>query len=84
VGVSGLAYVWERAGARAVVASLWSAPDQESSQINRAFYANLQKGLDKAEAMRQAKLALIHSGKEIHPFSWAPFIVIGDAAPLAK
>jgi CHAT domain-containing protein len=34
--------------------------------------------------MRQAKLALIHSGKEIHPFSWAPFIVIGDAAPLAK
>ncbi|WP_072061551.1 CHAT domain-containing protein [Synechococcus sp. GFB01] len=85
VGLSGLAYVWERAGARAVVASLWSAPDTESSQINKAFYANLKAGMDKAEAMRQAKLTVMHSRAEgLHPFLWAPFIVIGDAAPLAK
>jgi CHAT domain-containing protein/predicted negative regulator of RcsB-dependent stress response len=61
VGLSGLAYVWERAGARAVVASLWSAPDTESSLINKAFYANLKTGMDKAEAMRQAKISLLRS-----------------------
>jgi CHAT domain-containing protein/Tfp pilus assembly protein PilF len=84
LGLSSLAYIWERAGARAVVANLWSTPDQASSQLNQAFYANLQAGLDKAESMRQAKLTLIHSDKPIHPNSWAPLILIGDPAPLAK
>jgi CHAT domain-containing protein len=83
VGVSGLAYVWERAGARAVVASLWSAADAESAQITKAFYGNLKAGMDKAEAMRQAKLALLRPDPDgLHPYLWAPFIVIGDAAPL--
>ncbi len=83
VGLSGLAYVWERAGARAVVASLWSAVDAESAQITKAFYGNLKSGMDKAEAMRQAKLALLRSDPDgLHPYLWAPFIVIGDAAPL--
>lgn len=83
VGLSGLAYVWERAGARAVVASLWSAVDAESAQVTKAFYGNLKAGMDKAEAMRQAKLALLRRDPDgMHPFLWAPFIVIGDAAPL--
>jgi CHAT domain-containing protein len=82
VALSGLASVWERAGARAVVASLWSARDEESSTINQAFYANLKAGMDKAEAMRQAKLALLRRHPEgMHPYLWAPFIVIGDSAP---
>jgi CHAT domain-containing protein/tetratricopeptide (TPR) repeat protein len=85
VGLSGLAYVLERAGARAVVASLWNALDKESSQLNQDFYANLKTGMDKAEAMRQAKLSLLRSSPEgVHPNAWAPFIVIGDAAPLGR
>ncbi|PZV19980.1 MAG: hypothetical protein DCF18_14920 [Cyanobium sp.] len=85
VGLSGLAYVLERAGARAVVASLWSAADAESAQITKAFYGNLKAGMDKAEAMRQAKLALLRRDPDgRHPYLWAPFIVIGDAAPLAR
>ena len=83
VGLSGLAYVWERAGARAVVASLWSAVDAESAQVTKAFYGNLKAGMDKAEAMRQAKLELLRRDPDgLHPYLWAPFIVIGDAAPL--
>jgi CHAT domain-containing protein len=84
VGVSGLAYVWERAGARAVVASLWNADDQKSSQLIPAFYTNLQAGMDKADAMRQAKLQLIRNDADLHPSRWAPFIVIGDASPLGQ
>ncbi len=85
VGLSGLAYVWERAGAKAVVASLWSAADAESAQITKAFYRNLKAGMDKAQAMQQAKLTLLRRDPDgLHPYLWAPFIVIGDAAPLAR
>ena len=56
-----------------------------SSAITQAFYANLKAGMDKAEAMRQAKLTLLRSDPDgLHPYLWAPLIVIGDAAPLAK
>ncbi len=82
--ISGLAYVLERAGAKAVIASLWNAPDKIefedqpdeliSSEIMTRFYDNLKKGMSKAEAMRQAKLSQI----ERHPCFWSPLILIGD------
>jgi CHAT domain-containing protein len=73
--ISGLAYVLERAGAKSVIASLWSAEDGTTADIMIQFYQNLQKGMTKTEAMRQAKLSNINS----HPFFWSPFILIGDA-----
>ena len=89
VGLAGLAYVWERAGAKTTLASLWNATDfvQHSQQnspelptaaILNQFYANLQQGMTKAEALRQAKLAHI----DLHPFFWAAFILIGDGQEL--
>ncbi|NCS24239.1 MAG: tetratricopeptide repeat protein [Microcystis aeruginosa BS13-02] len=85
VGLAGLAYVWERAGAKTTLASLWNATDfvqysqQNSPELPTAailnqFYTNLQQGMTKAEALRQAKLAHI----DLHPFFWAAFILIGD------
>ena len=73
--ISGLAYIFERAGAKSVIASLWNAEDNISSEIMRQFYDNLQKGMSKSEAMRQAKLSQI----DTHPRFWSPFILIGDA-----
>jgi CHAT domain-containing protein/Flp pilus assembly protein TadD len=73
--ISGLAYVLERAGAKSVIASLWNAEDNTTAAIMIQFYQNLQKGMTKSEAMRQAKLSNINS----HPFFWSPFILIGDA-----
>jgi CHAT domain-containing protein/uncharacterized protein HemY len=75
--ISGLAYVLERAGARSVIASLWSAEDTTSAEIMTRFYQNLQKGMNKSEAMREAKLSLIE--KYPHPYFWSPFILIGAA-----
>ncbi len=73
--ISGLAYVLERAGAKAVIASLWNAEDNTSAEIMVQFYRHLQQGMNKSEAMRQAKLSQI----ERHPWFWSPFILIGDA-----
>ncbi|MFM7474925.1 MAG: CHAT domain-containing protein, partial [Microcystis aeruginosa] len=73
--ISGLAYVLERAGAKSVIASLWSAEDKTSAEIMTQFYQNLKNGMTKSEAMQKAKLSQIKS----HPFFWSPFILIGAA-----
>jgi len=73
--ISGVAYVFERAGAQAVMASLWSVADSTTKDLMVEFYQNINKGMSKNEALRQAKLSQI----ERHPFYWSPFILIGDA-----
>jgi CHAT domain-containing protein len=73
--VAGLAYLFERAGARAVIATLWSVEDNAAKELMVDFYRSLGTGVSKAEALRQAKLSRIDK----HPFYWAPFIMIGDA-----
>ncbi len=72
---AGITYLFERAGARSVIASLWLAKDEETKELMIAFYQNLKKGMTKGEALRQAKLSLIDK----HPLYWSPFILIGDA-----
>ncbi|MGF1675667.1 MAG: CHAT domain-containing protein [Rivularia sp. (in: cyanobacteria)] len=73
--ISGLAYLFERAGAKATIASLWSADDKTTQTIMVQFYQNIKKGMSKDEALRQAKLSQIDS----HPFFWSAFVLIGDA-----
>ena len=73
--ISGVAYVFERAGAQAVMASLWNVDDAATKDLMVQFYQNINKGMSKNEALRQAKLSQITR----HPFYWSPFILIGDA-----
>ncbi|WP_339381580.1 CHAT domain-containing protein [Brasilonema bromeliae] len=73
--ITGLAYLFERAGARAVIANLWSIEDKTTQEIMVQFYRNLKQGMSKSEALRQAKLSQINS----HPFFWSSFVLIGDA-----
>ncbi|MEG5231490.1 CHAT domain-containing tetratricopeptide repeat protein [Microcoleus sp. B3-D3] len=73
--ISGVAYIFERAGAQAVMASLWSVDDSATKDLMVQFYQNINKGMSKNEALRQAKLSQIQR----HPFYWSPFILIGDA-----
>lgn len=73
--IAGVAYIFERAGAKAVIASLWSGEDNAMKDVMVAFYQNLKKGMNKGEALRGAKLSQINS----HPYFWSPLILIGDA-----
>ncbi|NET52083.1 MAG: CHAT domain-containing protein [Merismopedia sp. SIO2A8] len=73
--IAGIAYLFERAGAKSVMASLWNAEDDTTKDIMVQFYENLKQGMSKGEALRQAKLSQV----ERHPFFWSPFILIGDA-----
>ncbi|MDY7016407.1 MAG: CHAT domain-containing protein, partial [Cyanobacteriota bacterium] len=58
--ILGLGYQFQRAGARATMASLWSVDDGGTQTLMNAFYEALQQdGMTKAEALRQAQMALI-------------------------
>ncbi|MGC1199059.1 MAG: tetratricopeptide repeat protein [Geitlerinemataceae cyanobacterium] len=57
--ILGLGYQMQRAGARAAIASLWAVNDGGTQVLMNGFYRGLQGGMTKAEALRQAQIALI-------------------------
>jgi len=76
-GVSGLRQAFHVAGAKAVLASLWQVPDRQTAELVTAFFTELEKGGDQAEALRRAQLRVIGRRRELdgaaHPFFWAAF-----------
>ena len=79
-GVRGLARAILHAGSRSVVCSLWKVEDRATADLMAAAYAELGakqgRPVPVAEAVRTAKLRLLHDGWA--PFYWAPFVVIGE------
>ncbi|MBE9138016.1 tetratricopeptide repeat protein [Nodosilinea sp. LEGE 07088] len=57
--ILGLGYLMEQAGAEAAIASLWAVSDGGTQVLMDAFYANLNQGMSKTEALQQAQMALI-------------------------
>ncbi len=90
-GLISLSRAFQVAGARTVVASLWSVNDESTAELMIRFYKHLKAGKNKDEALRAAQLEFIRgpvtftdtSGKVVErdfssPYYWAPFQVIGD------
>ncbi|OJJ18638.1 hypothetical protein BKI52_23810 [marine bacterium AO1-C] len=84
-GVMSLGRAFAYAGSPNVLMSLWSVPDQSTSQIMITFYENLANGMPKDFALQKAKLAYIESADNIttNPFYWSSFVLIGDPKPLS-
>jgi CHAT domain-containing protein len=59
--ILGLGYQFQRAGARAAIASLWQVDDGGTQALMDAFYAGLKQGMTKTQALQQAQIALITS-----------------------
>jgi CHAT domain-containing protein/tetratricopeptide (TPR) repeat protein len=79
-GLVGLVRAFQFAGARSVVASLWSVADVSTAMLMKRFYTYLRQGKTKDEALRAAQLDLIHSkrGELSRPYNWAGFALYGD------
>jgi CHAT domain-containing protein len=61
VEVEGLGALAQEAGAKSVLATLWPVADESTAALMRALYEKHKvERLDKAEALRQAQLALLH------------------------
>jgi CHAT domain-containing protein len=60
-GLVGLTRAFQYAGARSVLASLWSVSDRSTARLMERFYSHLKAGLRKDEALRRAQLDLIRA-----------------------
>ena len=74
-GLVGLTRAFQYAGARSVLASLWSIADVSTARFMKSFYGHLRGGKSKDEALRAAQLGQV---REAHPFHWAAFQLTGD------
>lgn len=76
-GILGLTSAFLYAGASSVAVSLWPVADRSTHDLMVRFYDRMDR-LDKLEALRQAKLAMIGNATWAHPYYWAPFVLVGD------
>ena len=79
-GVLGLSRAFLYAGAANVAVSLWDVNDSATASLMESFYGNLNRGMPKSEALRQAKLSLLVGAQHLwqHPYFWAAFILEGE------
>lgn len=83
-GVISLAKGFFHAGARSIVATLWSVDDAKNAKLIRLFFQHIQSGMPKDAALRQAKLQFLDElpHDEAHPAFWAAPIANGDMTAL--
>jgi CHAT domain-containing protein len=79
-GQVGLSWAFLHAGARNVVAGLWDVTDRSTSDLMADFYEQLARNSSPADALRHAKLTLLHrAGAYRKPFYWGPFQLYAGA-----
>lgn len=85
-GIESIERAFLFAGARSVLASLWTASDIYTTDLMESFYRNLAAGQDEAEALRNAKLTLLTEyRRQATPFYWAGFTLVGKSSyPVGK
>ena len=75
-GVENIVNAFIEAGGQSVVSTLWELQDHSTAELMANFYAHLGRREGKAEALRQAQLAMLNSGAP--PYYWAGFELDGD------
>lgn len=82
--LSGLARAFFYAGARRLIVSHWSVPDEATAALMRRLFASDLTG--GADALRQAQLAMLGGAGHdepaawAHPWYWGGFTTVGDGS----
>tara|TARA_R100001143_G_scaffold58746_1_gene56842 strand:- start:55942 stop:58995 length:3054 start_codon:yes stop_codon:yes gene_type:complete len=82
-GILGFSRAFAFAGAKSLILNLWPVRDQASAELTPQFYGYLNRGYDKAESIREAKLNYINQ-RDSDPFLWGSFVIYGNTKPLIK
>lgn len=80
-GLIGLTRAFQYAGARSILASLWSVQDRSTAFLMERFYTRLRAGQTKDVALQGAQRDLLSGSRRAelaHPYHWAAFELIGD------
>ena len=81
-GVVGIARAFLGAGARSVIASLWSIDDKATLAFMKIFYERLAAGQSASMSLHQAMKWMRKSKLFKAVKHWAPFMLIGDDVTL--
>jgi CHAT domain-containing protein/Tfp pilus assembly protein PilF len=81
-GVYGIRRAAAIAGVKTFVAPLWKIADPTQRALMDSFYGKLRSGQGRAEALRQAQLALLRQPATAGFLHWAPVILSGEPGPL--
>ncbi|HEX4961256.1 MAG TPA: CHAT domain-containing protein [Thermoanaerobaculia bacterium] len=76
-GMIGMSWALAAAGSPATLASQWEVDSASTSKLMTGFHRGWREGLGKAEALRQAALAVRRQERYRHPFYWAAFVLVG-------
>ena len=76
--ILGLAGLTVKTGARTALSSFWRADDRATTLFMTEFYRQLDLGVAKAEALRQAQLYLLQEEGYLAPHYWGTYVVIGN------
>lgn len=79
-GVLGFSRAFAYAGAQSLSINLWPIRDQTASEISSEFYASINEGKDKAEALRDARLHYLNNSNS-DPYLWGAYIMYGNIDP---
>ncbi|TVR58067.1 MAG: CHAT domain-containing protein, partial [Candidatus Competibacteraceae bacterium] len=81
-GLSGLATAFFYAGSRALLASHWYVVSEPTVFLTTRTFEAYQRspGMGRAEALRQAQIALMEQPGMAHPIFWAAFTLIGESS----
>jgi len=83
-GVFGMRRAAAIAGVKTFVAPLWEIDDRAQQVLMNRFYKELSLGTPRDEALRRAKLQLLHTPSTKSFLAWAPVILSGDPRPVPR
>ncbi|WP_436517211.1 CHAT domain-containing protein [Ekhidna sp. To15] len=83
-GLQSLGKAFLYAGCPNLIMSHWKVNDESTAELMGYLYKNLNDGLSKDEALRQAKLTYLKNADPVksHPYYWAGFTFMGNPEPL--
>jgi CHAT domain-containing protein len=83
-GISSLAKLFENAGVKSLVYTLWKIDDYASANLMTFFYENLDKEMEKDLALQAAQLSYLkeNRGEKDAPYYWAGYVVSGDLSAI--
>ncbi|MGH7451521.1 MAG: CHAT domain-containing protein, partial [bacterium] len=74
-----MASAYSLAGARSIIATLWSIPEYSTKELMVHFYREFfEKQQSPLEALHQAQLSLMKDPRFKHPLFWGAFTFTGD------
>lgn len=72
------------AGCPSVLMTIWPVDDRTGGRVLDFFYENLEKGMDKAQALREAKLRFLDESDPVSasPYHWGGYVLSGSSTPI--